>query len=102
MSGHELDFVRHYLATARAEGYSGRGTASFGQPTVHLDSATQATVTSCETDQTYLVDTQGNPVPGRAGNPGPTLTGIRATLTLDALGVWKVTNSVSTEGSCPS
>jgi len=102
MGGHELDFVRGYLATAHAEGYLGRGTATFGDPNVQIDSPTQATVVSCEIDQTYLVDAHGTPAPGKAGNRGPTRTGIRATMALDGLGVWRLVNTLRTEGSCPT
>jgi hypothetical protein len=101
MTGHELDYVRHYLATARAEGYFGRGSAVFGSPVVHVTSSTEATVVSCGTDRTYLVDRSGNPAPGRAGDPGPTPTAVHSTMVLDALGVWKESSSTSTEGTCP-
>jgi hypothetical protein len=101
MIGNELEHVRAYLQLARSEGYVGRGHNGHGAPAVTALSSTQATVLSCLSDGTYfVVAATGKPAPGSSGNPGPTPAGIRSTMVLDPLGVWRMSDSVVTEGAC--
>lgn len=103
MTGHQLDYVRTFLATAKTEGYLGRGSNGHGNPVVTISSPTQATVVSCLSDGTYFVEVAtGKPAPGIAGKPGPTPATIRSTMVLDALGVWRMSDSVVKEGTCPA
>jgi hypothetical protein len=96
----QLSFLTNQYEKRAHDGIIDIGTLDLGQPRVESMTATQAVVVSCETDALMVIfKATGKPLAGIAGK-GPMPAGIRATLALAPSGVWKISESNGTEGSC--
>ena len=97
----ELSFLRTQFAARARDGLVDVGDLDLGQPRVVSMTASQAVVTSCETNRLQLIQkATGKPFPGKAGDPTPTPNGIRATMILEPSGVWKLSTVDLQDGSC--
>jgi hypothetical protein len=97
----ELSFLRTQYTANASDGLKTVGTVDRGDPRVQNLIATQAVIVSCETDASALVyAATGKPLPGPTGDTTPTPAGVRATMTLQPSGLWMVSNTTGTEGSC--
>jgi hypothetical protein len=94
-----LQFIRRTLLGQEHAGDVLTGTTTFGAPRVVQLLGTQAIVSSCLGGTNVLVNQQtGRPIQGPQGTPSN--DGIRSTVMETGPGVWKVSTSTVTQGSC--